>query len=40
MDKISDVLDDNKKNFITNLLQEIHREKTVQPVEGKRGKGF
>ena len=40
MDKISDALDDNKKkNFITNLLQEMRREKTVQPVEGKRGKG-
>jgi ATP-dependent DNA helicase RecG len=38
--KISDALDDGqKKNFITNLLQEMRRDGIIQPVKGKRGKG-
>ena len=38
--KLSDALDDvQKKNVITNLLQEMRREAIIQPVEGKRGKG-
>ncbi len=38
--KLSDALDDGqKKNFITNLLQEMRRDGIIQPVEGRRGKG-
>ncbi len=38
--KLSDALDDDqKRNFITNLLQEMRRDAIIQPVEGKRGKG-
>ena len=38
--KLSDAqTDGQKKNFITNLLQEMRREGTIQPVSGKRGKG-
>jgi ATP-dependent DNA helicase RecG len=38
--KVSDALDDEKKrNFITNLLQELRRDGVIQPVGGKRGKG-
>jgi len=38
--KLSDVLeDDQKRNFITNLLQEMRRNGIIQPVRGKRGKG-
>jgi ATP-dependent DNA helicase RecG len=38
--KLSDALDDGqKKNFITNLLQEMRRDGIIQPIEGKRGKG-
>jgi ATP-dependent DNA helicase RecG len=38
--KISDALSpEQKRNFITNLLQEMRRKGTIQPVEGKRGKG-
>lgn len=37
---LSDALSsDQKKNFVTNLLQEMRREKVIRPVEGKRGKG-
>jgi len=40
MGKLSDALDDGqKKNFITNLLQEMRRDRIIRPVEGKRGKG-
>ncbi len=31
--------DEQKKNFVTNLLQEMRREKIIQPLKGKRGKG-
>jgi ATP-dependent DNA helicase RecG len=38
--KLSDALDDKQKGyFITNLLQEMRRDGTIQPVGGKRGKG-
>lgn len=38
--KLSDALDaGQKKNFVTNLLQEMRRDGIIQPVEGKRGKG-
>jgi len=38
--KLSDALDDDKKrNFITNLLQELRRDGIIRPVGGKRGKG-
>jgi ATP-dependent DNA helicase RecG len=38
--KLSDALDDDqKKNFITNLLQEMRRDGSIRPVAGKRGKG-
>jgi ATP-dependent DNA helicase RecG len=38
--KLSDALDeDQKKNFIKNLLQEMKRDGIVRPVEGKRGRG-
>jgi ATP-dependent DNA helicase RecG len=39
-DKLSAALDDNqKRNFITNLLQELRRAEIIQPVGAKRGKG-
>jgi ATP-dependent DNA helicase RecG len=39
-DKLSAALDDDqKRNFITNLLQELRRDGIIQPVGGKRGKG-
>ena len=38
--KLSDALtNDQKKNFVTNLLQEMRRERIIRPVGGKRGKG-
>lgn len=38
--KLSDALDEEqKKNFIKNLLQEMKREGIVRPVEGRRGRG-
>lgn len=40
LSKLSDALDDDqKKNVITNLLQEMRRDGIIEPVEGKRGKG-
>ncbi len=39
-DKLSDALsEDQKDNFIMNLLQELRRNGTIRPVGGKRGKG-
>ena len=39
-EKISDALsDDQKSNFITNLMQEMRRVGLIQPVSNKRGKG-
>jgi ATP-dependent DNA helicase RecG len=38
--KLSDSLGvEQKRNVIRNLLQEMRREKLIQPVEGKRGRG-
>lgn len=38
--KLSEVLNnEQKKNFVTNLLQEMRREKIIHPVKGKRGRG-
>lgn len=40
LDKISDALGkEQKRNFITNLLQEMRRERIMCPVKGKRGRG-
>ena len=40
MDKISDALShEQKRNFVTNLLQEMRRKEKIRPVKGKRGKG-
>ena len=41
LDKISDALSpEQKRNFVTNLLQEMRRKGMIRPVrEGKRGKG-
>lgn len=40
LDKLSDTLDDDqKRNFIKNLLQGLRREGIIQPVEGKPGRG-
>ena len=40
LNKLSDALDDEqKRNFIMNLLQEMRRGGTIRPVGGKRGKG-
>jgi len=40
LDKISDALGkEQKRNFITNLLQEMRRERIMYPVKGKRGRG-
>ncbi len=41
LSKLSDALDDEqKRNFIKNLLQEMRREDDlIRPVEGKRGRG-
>lgn len=40
LDKISDALaPEQKRHFITNLLQEMRRKGIIRPVEGKRGKG-
>ncbi len=40
MKKLSEALtDEQKRNVITNLLQEMRRERNIQPVKGKRGKG-
>ena len=40
MDKLSDALDDDqKRNFIMNLLQEMRRQKIVGAKGGRRGKG-
>jgi ATP-dependent DNA helicase RecG len=39
-DKLSAALDDNqKRNFITNLLQDLRRDGIIHPVGAKRGKG-
>jgi ATP-dependent DNA helicase RecG len=39
-DKLSAALDDNqKRNFITNLLQDLRRDGIIHPVDAKRGKG-
>ncbi len=38
--KLSEALNnEQKKNFVTNLLQEMRREGVIRPVGGKRGKG-
>ena len=38
--KLSDALDEGqKRNFITNLMQEMRRDKLIRPVAGKRGPG-
>jgi ATP-dependent DNA helicase RecG len=38
--KLSEALnDEQKRNFVTNLLQEMRRQRIIQPVKGKRGKG-
>ena len=38
MNKISDALrDDQKKNFITNLLQEMRRNGTIEPFGKSKG---
>jgi len=38
--KLSDALtNEQKKNFVTNLLQEMRRDQIIQPVGGRRGKG-
>jgi len=38
--KLSEALtSEQKKNFVTNLLQEMRRERIIQPVKGKRGRG-
>lgn len=40
LDKISDALGpEQKRNFVTNLLQEMRRKKIIHPLDGKRGKG-
>jgi len=40
LDKISDALTQKqKRNFVTNLLQEMRRKEMIRPVKGKRGKG-
>lgn len=40
LDKLSDALDDNqKRNLIINLLQEMRRKGIIRPVMGRRGKG-
>ncbi len=38
MDKLSDALDDNqKRHFVTNLLQELRRKQVVRPDGATRG---
>ncbi len=38
--KLSEALnDEQKRNFVTNLLQEMRRQRVIQPVKGKRGRG-
>lgn len=40
MDKLSDALDDDqRRNTITNLLQEMRRQGSIRAVDGKRGRG-
>lgn len=40
LSKLSDALsDDQKRNFITNLLQELRRDGVIRPMGEKRGKG-
>ncbi len=40
VEKLSEALtDEQKRNFVTNLLQEMRREERIRPVKGKRGKG-
>lgn len=40
MEKLSEALSaKQKRNFITNLLQEMRRQKIIQPIKGKRGRG-
>ena len=40
LDKLSDALDDKqKRNYIINLMQAMRRDRLIQPIEGKRGKG-
>ena len=37
---LSEVLNsEQKRNFITNLLQEMRRDMIIQPIKGKRGRG-
>ena len=39
-DKLSDTLDDDQRaNFVKNLLQKMRRDGEIRPVEGKRGVG-
>jgi DNA-binding IscR family transcriptional regulator len=38
--KLSEALNsEQKKNFVTNLLQEMRRERIIRLVKGKRGRG-
>lgn len=40
LDKLSDALTgDQKRNAVTNLLQEMRRQELIRPVSGKRGRG-
>jgi ATP-dependent DNA helicase RecG len=40
MEKLSEALNnEQKKNFVTNLLQDMRRKKIIHPVKGKRGRG-
>jgi ATP-dependent DNA helicase RecG len=40
LNKLSDALDDNqKKNLVQNLLQEMRREGAIRPIGGRRGRG-
>lgn len=40
LSKLSAALSENQeKNFITNLLQDMRRKGIIQPMKGKRGKG-
>ena len=37
--KMDALIRDQKKNLVTDLLQEMRREKIIRPLEGKRGRG-
>ena len=40
LDKLSDALgQEQKRHFVTNLLQDMRRKEMIRPVDGKRGKG-